>query len=75
MGYSLNEQGLSTNVIRDTNDRRRKITAGKRVWLLVIRTYVDVCYAKGTIIASETEEEIFHILGRCFPGLQRGTRN
>ncbi|KLO15599.1 Nucleotidyltransferase [Schizopora paradoxa] len=43
MGYSLNQRGLYSNVIRDRNDRKRKLH-------------------KGTIIASETEEEIFRIL-------------
>jgi len=44
MGYSLNQRGLYSNVIRDSGDRKRKLH-------------------KGTIIASETEEEIFRILG------------
>ncbi|KAI5121470.1 hypothetical protein M0805_003927 [Coniferiporia weirii] len=44
MGYSLNQRGLYSNVVRDPSDRRRKS-------------------ARGIIVASETEEEIFRILG------------
>ncbi|KAI0743040.1 hypothetical protein C8Q80DRAFT_1221327 [Daedaleopsis nitida] len=44
MGYSLNQRGLYTNVIRDPKDRRQKLN-------------------KGQLLASETEEEIFKILG------------
>ncbi|KAI0758829.1 hypothetical protein C8Q74DRAFT_1209393 [Fomes fomentarius] len=44
MGYSLNQRGLYAGVIRDPNDRKKKLH-------------------EGTLIASETEQEIFRILG------------
>ncbi|TFK73093.1 hypothetical protein BDN72DRAFT_762389 [Pluteus cervinus] len=44
LGYSLNQRGLFSGVVRDPRDRRVKLN-------------------QGTLIASETEEEIFHILG------------
>ncbi|RDX49708.1 hypothetical protein OH76DRAFT_1403288 [Lentinus brumalis] len=44
MGYSLNQRGLHADVIRDPQDRRKKLSEGK-------------------LIASESEEEIFRILG------------
>ncbi|KAF9458134.1 hypothetical protein BDZ94DRAFT_1201680 [Collybia nuda] len=43
MGYSLNQKGLFSGVVRDPRDRRVKMNTG-------------------TLIASETEEEIFRIL-------------
>ncbi|KAF9239466.1 hypothetical protein BU15DRAFT_46657, partial [Melanogaster broomeanus] len=43
-GYSLNQRGLYSGVVRDPHDRRVKVCAGN-------------------IIASETEEQIFRILG------------
>ncbi|KAF9497326.1 hypothetical protein BDN71DRAFT_1444788 [Pleurotus eryngii] len=44
MGYSLNQRGLYSGVVRDPQDRRIKTN-------------------KGSLIASETEQEIFKILG------------
>ncbi|KAL4263453.1 DNA polymerase beta [Pleurotus pulmonarius] len=44
MGYSLNQRGLYSGVVRDPHDRRIKTN-------------------KGSLIASETEQEIFKILG------------
>ncbi|KDQ56029.1 hypothetical protein JAAARDRAFT_79538 [Jaapia argillacea MUCL 33604] len=44
MGYSLNQRGLFSGVVRNPSDRRQKVHSG-------------------SIIASETEEEIFRILG------------
>ncbi|KAF8339275.1 DNA polymerase lambda [Amanita rubescens] len=44
MGYSLNQRGLFSGVVRDTHDARVKTNPGQ-------------------LIASETEEEIFEILG------------
>ncbi|KAI9459348.1 hypothetical protein HD554DRAFT_2206999 [Boletus coccyginus] len=43
-GFSLNQRGLYTGVVRDPRDRQNKI-------------------CEGNIVASETEEEIFNILG------------
>jgi len=44
MGYSLNQRGLYSGVVRDPKDRRVKTNTG-------------------SLIASETEKEIFDILG------------
>ncbi|KAI6003223.1 hypothetical protein F5J12DRAFT_783656 [Pisolithus orientalis] len=49
MGYSLNQRGLYGGVVRDPQNRRVKLSDA---------------YYTGSIIASETEEEIFQILGK-----------
>ncbi|KAH0833828.1 hypothetical protein J3R83DRAFT_10992 [Lanmaoa asiatica] len=43
-GFSLNQRGLYAGVMRDPNNRQKKVY-------------------EGSIVASETEEEIFNILG------------
>lgn len=63
MGYSLNQRGLYKDVIRDPSNRMKKLhngtsqdaTNGFRYSSLVLRY-------PGTIMASETEREIFDIL-------------
>ncbi len=64
MGYSLNQRGLYSNVIRDSGDRKRKLHKGKNnIVFQEVGEIIDNAHSTGTIIASETEEEIFRILG------------
>lgn len=60
MGYSLNQKGLFANVVRDPHDRRIKLNKGKS---MTVRRFLGLIAIIGQIVASETEEEIFKILG------------
>lgn len=59
MGYSLNQRGLYGGVVRNPKDSRLKLNEGLcRLWVTLLMLTPSV----GTIVASETEEEIFRIL-------------
>lgn len=62
MGYSLNQKGLFAGVIRDPQDRTRKLNQGIVLWSPIVRMAVSRYYL-GTNIASATEREIFDKLG------------
>ena len=65
MGYSLNQKGLYHNVIRNPRNRTEKLENGTfssaTYWMIIHTKYI------GQILASETEREIFDILGACVP--------
>ncbi|PPQ72029.1 hypothetical protein CVT26_006719 [Gymnopilus dilepis] len=61
LGYSLNQRGLFGNVIRDPRDRRVKMNDGEA--LLCGGYLTSLNEEAGVLVASETEEEIFKILG------------
>jgi DNA polymerase lambda len=65
LGYSLNQKGLFAGVVRDPRNRMVKLNTG---WFFVYcegRPFFDAMRI-GNIVASETEEEIFHMLGVPF---------
>jgi len=67
MGYSLNQRGLFQGVVRDPHDRRIKTNTGGCFLISFSFFFVPQKtdgYVLGNIIASETEEEIFKILGK-----------
>ncbi|KJA24901.1 hypothetical protein HYPSUDRAFT_183221 [Hypholoma sublateritium FD-334 SS-4] len=53
LGYSLNQRGLFGSVVRNPSDRRVKTNSGEEYTMWQLRV----------LVASETEEEIFKILG------------
>jgi len=62
MGYSLNQRGLFGGVVRDPKNSRIKSNEG---WFPIQCdqiTFWYLIYSIGTLVASETEEEIFRIL-------------
>ena len=69
-GFSLNQRGLYAGVLRDPHDRQKKVCEG---WCLddqfMHGTFregsIGFFFLSGHIVASETEEEIFSILGSC----------
>ena len=61
MGYSLNQRGLYKDVIRDPSDSRKKLHDGQ--WFDRIAIALFIPDVSGTILASQTEREIFDILG------------
>lgn len=61
LGYSLNQKGLFGNVVRNPSDRRVKLEAG--AWRITWIGNESLKIATGILVASETEEEIFKILG------------
>ena len=63
MGYSLNQKGLYAGVVRDPRNRQVKTNDGALLDYWRLKVFFDHSHFAGTIIASETEEEIFKILG------------
>ncbi|KIN95903.1 hypothetical protein M404DRAFT_1007104 [Pisolithus tinctorius Marx 270] len=67
MGYSLNQRGLYGGVVRDPQNRRVKLSDGelleRSLPIISLGSSILTAYDTGSIIASETEEEIFQILG------------
>ena len=78
MGYSLNQRGLYTNVIRDTNDRRRKLTPGERNHASTdprgIVTHV-LTFGKVPSSPPKRKKIYFAYLVGFSTGQRRGTRN
>lgn len=68
-GFSLNQRGLYTGVVRDPRDRQNKICEGRHSETISTGTTSVVrptrFFFPGNIVASETEEEIFNIMGSC----------
>ncbi|KAG6844101.1 hypothetical protein H0H87_009776 [Tephrocybe sp. NHM501043] len=64
LGYSLNQKGLFGGVVRDPRDRRVKLNAGacRLVRSSISDALTGNTISIGTLVASETEEEIFKIL-------------
>ena len=62
LGYSLNQKGLFGNIVRDPRDRRVKMNAGEPT-LSGTSVFLSNYKTTGVLVASETEEEIFKILG------------
>ncbi len=60
MGYSLNQRGLYSGVIRNPSDTRQKLNDGESYHLIMPHTSDPL---EGVIVASETEQEIFAQLG------------
>ena len=69
MGYSLNQRGLYHGVIRNPSRRQEKLENGI-VLLVGVRRVLLNRWCSGQILASETEEEIFRILGEQFLSLE-----
>ncbi|KAF7795787.1 hypothetical protein EIP86_006954 [Pleurotus ostreatoroseus] len=69
MGYSLNQRGLYHGVIRNPSRRQEKLENGI-VLLVGVRRVLLNRWSSGQILASETEEEIFRILGEQFLSLE-----
>ena len=64
MGYSLNQRGLYHNVIRNPRNRQEKFDNGRILPLVSDEKGSNSRYSlTGQILASETEREIFDILG------------
>lgn len=63
MGYSLNQRGLLEGVVRDPQDPRNKINDGTSEITRGLSLTQPV--TSGNLVASETEEEIFKILGNA----------
>lgn len=59
-GFSLNQRGLYEGVIRDPSDRKKKLSAGS-LWFHLHHFFS--CLFIGNLIASDTEEQIFEMLG------------
>jgi DNA polymerase lambda len=59
MGYSLNQRGLFGGVVRDPKDRRIKLNKGE---VFIMDSIAENNNSVGSLVASETEEEIFKIL-------------
>ena len=79
MGYSLNQRGLYTNVIRDTNDRRRKLTPGERNHAStdprgIVITHV-LTFGKVPSSPPKRKKIYFAYLVGFSTGQRRGTRN
>jgi DNA polymerase lambda len=62
MGYSLNQRGLFGGVVRDPRDRRVKLNQGEISYSLTAVANDKSLLSVGSLVASETEEEIFKIL-------------
>jgi hypothetical protein len=74
MGFSLNHRALSASVIRSTDGKRVKLTLGTYALAPCIhgmrssqRELLNYLSLSGTVVASETEEEIFRMLGMVIP--------
>ena len=66
MGYSLNQRGLYKGVIRDAQDRNKKLDNGETPPPSGSRFNANQGPSfPGKLVASETEQEIFRILGEC----------
>lgn len=63
MGYSLSQRGLSSSVMRDVHGK--KLVPGNDVISCLLRVVANHDDA-GDLIASETEEEIFRLLGERY---------
>lgn len=55
----MNQRGLFNGVVRDVKDRRVKLNQGSCSFSQQVDTFLCPL---GTLVASETEEEIFRIL-------------
>ena len=62
MGYSLNQKGLFGGVVRDPRDRRVKLNIGTASYPASYPSLLLRSSPLGTLVASETEQEIFKIL-------------
>lgn len=63
MGYSLNQRGLYHGVIRNPSHRQEKLERGMIPPSVNILPRSHPVLFAGQILASETEKEIFKILG------------
>jgi DNA polymerase lambda len=63
LGYSLNQRGLFAGIVRNPRNRHEKLNKGNVTASVVSREIIVLHWLVGYVIASETEEEIFKILG------------
>ena len=63
MGYSLNQRGLYEGVVRDVQNRTIKTNTGEMIYFNEFDPMLTwALFCTGTVLASETEQDIFRIL-------------